>query len=260
MLLVIPAIDLRGGRCVRLRQSGYEEEAVYFDDPVKMARLWRVQNAKVLHLADLDGARRNEAQRRASDENRVLIREITAVLDIPVQASGAYTLEDVEGLLEAGVYRVVIEEAAPELIAEALDRHTAHRIAPRLEAPENGRAEVLAERASALMGLGLRRIVFSVAPSASGPSGPGVPALRALAAHLEGGRITVAGGIRGYRDLLRLQELAPLGVDSVVVGRALYENRFPCQQFWGWHEKERLDLERFSTAPLAREEAEHTPR
>ena len=57
MLLVIPAIDLRGGHCVRLRQGNYEDKTVYFDDPVKMAKLWRVQNARVLHLVDLDAAR-----------------------------------------------------------------------------------------------------------------------------------------------------------------------------------------------------------
>ena len=95
MFLVIPAIDLRGGQCVRLLQGSYARETVYFDDPVKMAKLWRVQNARVLHVVDLDAAR------SAETGNREIIREICSSLDIPVQVGGGIrTTDDIrEGLL-----------------------------------------------------------------------------------------------------------------------------------------------------------------
>src|SRR5690606_18366535 len=82
MTLVIPAIDLRRGQCVRLYQGSYSKETVYFDDPVKMAKLWRVQNARTLHLVDLDAARGDH------DNNRKQIAAICAALDIPVQLGG----------------------------------------------------------------------------------------------------------------------------------------------------------------------------
>ena len=82
MILVIPAIDLRGGRCVRLHQGAYEREKVYFDDPVQMARLWRVMNAKTLHVVDLDAAR------GGSDDNREVIRRIDEQLYAAKRAGG----------------------------------------------------------------------------------------------------------------------------------------------------------------------------
>ncbi len=64
-------------------------------------------------------------------------------------------------------------------------------------------------------------------------------------------KLTASGGVGGYPDLLALQAAETAGIDSVIVGRALYENRFPCQQFWCWHKKDEVDLDRFSTARLA---------
>ena len=84
-MLVIPAIDLRDGRCVRLRQGRYEDETVYFDDPVRMAKLWRVMNAKVIHLVDLDAARTTADE---ISHNRDVIARIAAALDVPVQVGG----------------------------------------------------------------------------------------------------------------------------------------------------------------------------
>lgn len=257
MLLVIPAIDLRGGRCVRLRQGRYEDEPVYFRDPVKMAKLWRVQNAKVLHLADLDAEWRTGPDGQPPPSNRALIREIATALDIPVQVGGGvHTLDDIEELIEAGVYRVVLgPEAAlaPDFVEEAVGRHTASRIVVRLRAEQDGPGQDTLGLAQELVRRGVHRIVYTDLVRDGDRDALNIEGVRALAARLARCRITAAGGVRGYPDLLRLRELEPLGVDSVIVGRALYENRFPCQQIWGWHDKEQLDLDRFSTAQLARE-------
>ncbi len=262
MLLVIPAIDLRGGHCVRLRQGNYEDETVYFDDPVKMAKLWRVQNAKVLHLVDLDAARRSDSE--AEGANRAIIHQIADALDIPVQVGGGIrTMDDIDAMLDAGVYRVVLGTAAvrdPDLVEEAVAKHTCSRIVVgidakdgevRVEGWEKGSGVDAVEMALDMERRGVRRFVYTDIARDGMLTGPNVEAYRTLGTALTKARITASGGVSEYRDLLRLQELGPLGVDSVVVGRALYENQFPCQQFWCWHEKKDVDLDRFSTAKLA---------
>lgn len=261
MLLVIPAIDLRGGHCVRLRQGNYEDETVYFDDPVKMAKLWRVQNAKVLHLVDLDAARTSRPEE--ADANRAIIREIAESLDIPVEVGGGIrSMEDIEAMLEAGVYRVVLGTVAvrePDLVEEAVRKHSCSRIVVGIDARggevrvdgwERGSGIDAVDLALDMERRGVRRFIYTDIARDGTLEGPNVEAYRTLGNALEKAHITASGGVGGYRDLLRLQELAPLGVDSVIVGRALYENRFPCQRFWCWHRKQEVDLDRYSTAAL----------
>jgi phosphoribosylformimino-5-aminoimidazole carboxamide ribotide isomerase len=261
MLLVIPAIDLRGGHCVRLRQGSYEDETVYFDDPVKMAKLWRVQNARVLHLVDLDAARTKDGD---ADSNRPIIREIATALDIPVQVGGGIrTMDDVDALVDAGVYRMILGTAAvrnPDLVEEAVAKYSCSRVVVgidakdgevRVEGWEKGSGVDAVDLALEMERRGVRRFVYTDIARDGMLSGPNIEAYRALGDALTKARITASGGVSGFRDLLRLQELNPVGVDSVIVGRALYENKFPCQQFWCWHRKAEVDLNHYSTAKLA---------
>lgn len=260
-MLVIPAIDLRHGRCVRLRQGRYEEEAVYFDDPVRMAKLWRVMNAKVLHVRDVDAAPPADGGPPAAPplpyaeagENREVLAELVRALDIPVEVdAGARTMADVEGLLGLGVYRVILgPHPDPAVVAAAVARFGAGRIVVGLDAGAGAEGAAAAgDLAAAMERCGVRRFVCAAVARDGDEEAPDVEAYRTVAARLSRARITAAGGVSAYRDLLALAALAPT-VDSVVVGRALYENRFPCQQFWCWHRKEGVDLDRFSTAPLA---------
>lgn len=244
-MLVIPAIDLRHGHCVRYSDGREEEEAVYFPDPVRMAKLWRVQNARLLHLMD-----RDPREGEPATDNRDMIARIAASLDIPVQVGGrAFALDDVADLLALGVARVEIaSEAARDagFVEEAVRRFGASRVVVGVSLS----AEGALAHAAALEARGVRRFVAADRARSSTLEGPPVEALRALGEPLKKARITAAGGISGYRDLLALQPLGPR-VDSVIVARALYENRFPCQQFWCWHDLAHVDLEQFSTAPLA---------
>lgn len=260
-MLVIPAIDLRGGRCVRLRQGRYEEETVYFDEPVRMAKLWRVMNAKVLQLVDLDAAR--TAAGEPPSDNRDVVARVAAGLDIPVQVGGGIrTLDDVEAMLALGVYRVVLGTVAarePEMVSEAVARFGAARIVVGIDARdgealtdgwEKGSGVDAVALALDMESRGVRRLVYTDVSRDGTLDGPNVVAYREMASRLSRSRITASGGVAGYRDLLALQSLEPLGVDSVIVGRALYENRFPCQQFWCWHRKDEVDLDLFSSAPM----------
>lgn len=259
MTLVIPAIDIRGGRCVRLYQGSYEKETVYFENPVKMAKLWRVQNACVLHVVDLDAA-------RDDSENRQIIEQICRTLDIPIQLGGGIrSMEDIEAAMNLGVYRVVIGTAAvrtPDLISEAIERFSASRIVVGIDAKDGevrvqgwteGSGVDAVEMALDMEQRGCRRIVYTDISRDGTLEGPNLGAYRTMGKHLNRTKITASGGIGGYEDLLRIRELDAYGVDSVIVGTALYENRFPCQQFWGWHDLEKVDLDHYSTARLKEE-------
>ncbi|NNE48229.1 MAG: 1-(5-phosphoribosyl)-5-[(5-phosphoribosylamino)methylideneamino]imidazole-4-carboxamide isomerase [Rhodothermales bacterium] len=257
MTLVIPAIDIKDGRCVRLYQGSYETETVYFDDPVKMAKLWRVQNAKVLHVVDLDSAR---GDRGINDD---ALRGICACLDIPVQIGGGIrTLDDVEAALEMGAYRVVIGTSAvrdPGMVKQAIERFGDRKIVVALDVREGevrvdgwteGSGVSVLDLAAEMESLGCTRFIYTDITRDGTLAGPNVQAYRELGDRLSTARITASGGVSGYLDLLRIKELEPFGVDSVVVGKALYENCFPCQQIWCWNDMSNLDLERFSSAPL----------
>ena len=132
MTLVIPAIDIRDGRCVRLHQGDYDAETVYFEDPVKMAKLWRVQNARTLHVVDLDAARGDD------EDNRSVIRTLCSALDIPVQLGGGIrSMEQIEAALDMGVYRVILGTAAvrnPDLVERAIERFSAQRVVVSIDA------------------------------------------------------------------------------------------------------------------------------
>ena len=260
MTLVIPAIDLRGGQCVRLRQGEYAKETVYFEDPVKMAKLWRVQNARVLHLVDLDAARGGSEDRA---HNRRLIQEVCGALDIPVQLGGGLrSLDDIQAALDLGVYRVILGTAAarnPDLVSEAVERFTCRRVVvgidardgeARVEGWTEGSGRDAVELALDMEARGVRRIIYTDISRDGTMQGPNVEAYRTLGNHLKKAHITASGGVGDFKDLLSIKALSPYGVDSVIIGRALYENKFPCQQFWGWHDKETLNLDRYSTAPL----------
>ncbi len=261
MTLVIPAIDLRGGHCVRLYQGSYTRETIYFEDPVKMAKLWRVQNARTLHLVDLDAARSGSED---CANNRAVIGAICKSLDIPIQLGGGIrTMEDITSAMDLGVHRVIIGTGAvrnPDLITEAVQRFSCGRIAVGIDAKDGevriegwteGSGVDAVDLALDMEKRGIRRIIYTDISRDGTLQGPNITAYRTMGKKLKYARITASGGIGGYHDLLRIKELTSYRVDSVIVGRALYENRFPCQQFWCWHYKDDINLNLFSTAQKA---------
>jgi phosphoribosylformimino-5-aminoimidazole carboxamide ribotide isomerase len=266
-MLVIPAIDIRDGRCVRLHQGSYDEETVYFDNPVKMAKLWRVQNAQTLHVVDLDAARGEGAH------NRAVIGSVCEALDIPVQLGGGIrSMEQIEAALDMGVYRVILGTAAvrtPSLVADAVDAFGPQRVVVGLDARDG---EVRVQGWTEGSGLdavafakdmeqqGVRRFIYTDISRDGTLDGPNIAAYRTLGRQLSSAKITASGGVGEHSDLLDVQTLEPYGVDSVIVGTALYENRFPCQQFWAWQDPEQVDLDAFSTAALREDSSPpHSP-
>jgi phosphoribosylformimino-5-aminoimidazole carboxamide ribotide isomerase len=220
-----------------------------------MAKLWRVQNAQTLHVVDLDAARGE------GENNRGVIGEMCKALDIPIQLGGGIrSMEQIEAALEMGVYRVILGTAAvrnPDLVEEAVDAFSAQRVVVSIDARDGevrvqgwteGSGLDAVEFAQEMERRGIRRIVYTDISRDGTMEGPNIPAYRTLGRHLSDAKITASGGVGDYEDLLDVQTLQPYGVDSVIVGTALYENRFPCQQFWAWHDPEEIDLDTFSTA------------
>jgi phosphoribosylformimino-5-aminoimidazole carboxamide ribotide isomerase len=248
MILVIPAIDLKDGRCVRLVQGVPGTDRVYSDDPIRMAILWRGENAKMLHIVDLNGALEGEMK------NIDIIERIVDAVEIPVQVGGGIrTYEQAHDVLRAGAARVVLSTAAieaPDLIKRLLAEFGPRKIVIAVDAKNNivqvkGWQEDSGLEAVSLgltmKSFGAERVLYTDITRDGTLSGPNFSAIKEFAVKT-GLKVTASGGVSGYQDLRRMQELEQYGVDSIIVGRALYENRFPCQDLWRMCEGELKDL------------------
>ncbi|MBN2369658.1 MAG: 1-(5-phosphoribosyl)-5-[(5-phosphoribosylamino)methylideneamino]imidazole-4-carboxamide isomerase [Vicinamibacteria bacterium] len=229
-MIVVPAVDLRRGKVVRLREGRPSDETVYGDDPVETARAWAAQGALRLHVVDLDGAIDGKPQ---TD----VVGAIIAAAGIPVEAGGGIrTREQAARYIERGVDRVIFGTAAlaaPEVVERAA-RDWGGKVAVALDARE-GMAVVVGWRvtsavsaldlAARIRGLGVTRLQYTDVTRDGMLVGPNLEQTAAIA-RASGLRITAAGGVSTLDDIRRTAALAPLGVDEVIVGKALYERRF----------------------------------
>ncbi len=242
-MLIIPAIDIKDGKCVRLTRGDFDQQKIYLDNPRDMAIIWRKQNAKMLHIVDLDAAL------TGTMVNFEKIRDIVTTLDIPVQVGGGIrSFEDVERYLGIGVSRVVIGSAAvtnPELIGELLRTFSPSQIVVGIDA-DNGIPKIKGwtesssmqdyELALEMKKLGVKRIIYTDISCDGMMQGIGYESTRRFAMKA-GMKVTASGGVTSSEDLKKLQSLEQYGVDSVIVGKALYECNFPCQKLWYNYEK-----------------------
>lgn len=225
-MIVIPAIDLRGGRCVRLLQGDFARETIYGDDPVQMALRWQEAGATILHVVDLDGARAGEPVQGA------IVAAIAQALTIPVQLGGGMrALDHIAGAFAGGVARVVLGTAAiedRELLCAAIARWGGDRILLGVDARDGmvatrGWIETTAVRATDLARdlatLGLRRVVYTDIGRDGTLHEPNYAALAELAAASD--LAVIASGGVAHRDHLPALAAIP-GVEAAIVGRALY--------------------------------------
>ena len=236
MLLVIPSIEIKDGRCLQKVQG--PSGAEYSDDPIETARLWRKENTKALYVTDVDGAIEGRLV------NFDVIKKMVETVDVPIMVGGGLrNYESVKAAFAAGAYRVVISTLCvedPDEAKRCLVEFGANTIVLGIDA-RNGIVDIRGRNESTGMtavslalnakALGFKRIMVTDILREGTMQGPNLGAIKFLA-ETSGLRITVAGGIGSLDDLLKLQELEPFGVDSVVIGRALYENKFACQGLW----------------------------
>jgi len=226
-MILFPAIDLRGGRCVRLYQGAYDRETVYGEDPVAIARGFEAAGARWLHVVDLDGARAGEPVQHA------IVGAICAAVQIPVQVGGGLRSADaVAAVLAAGAARVVIGTMAVEnaaLAGQLCEQH-AGRIAIGLDA-RDGKVRIAgwmrdsgadaATLAAEVAKLGPAAIIYTDIGRDGTERGPDVDGTRAVA---RAARIPViaSGGVGTLEHLRALAGLGGDGIVGAIVGRALY--------------------------------------
>ena len=227
-MLVIPAIDLKGGRCVRLRQGRMDEATVYGDDPAAVARRWAEAGARRIHVVDLDGAFAGRP------ENREAIRAIRRAVDVPIELGGGIRdRATAEALFAEGVDYVILGTAAledPDLVARLAEAHPervlvgidarAGRVAVRGWADVT---DVAAEDlARDLAGRGAAGFIFTDIERDGMQTGVNLEATAAFA-RASAVPVIASGGVSTLEDVRRLKPLEPLGVVGVITGRALYE-------------------------------------
>ncbi len=226
-MLVIPAIDLKGGRCVRLYQGDMDRATVYSDDPVATALRWQSEGAERLHVVDLDGAV------SGAGVNTTAIEQICAALTIPVQVGGGVrTVATAAQLFTCGVSRIILGTVAyrqPEVVAEACQRFPgritvgidarAGKVAVQgwTEATELD-AVTLAQQCAEM---GVSEIVYTDIARDGTEQGVNVDATLALARSVAL-PIIASGVVASLRDIERLAPLSKEGITGVIVGRALY--------------------------------------
>jgi phosphoribosylformimino-5-aminoimidazole carboxamide ribotide isomerase len=226
-VIVIPAIDLKEGKCVRLEQGLMERDTVFCDNPAEQALAWQQQGAELLHIVDLDGAFAGEPK------NRGAIEAIVKAITIPTQLGGGIRdIKTIEAYLELGIDRVIIGTAAqrnPELVMEACARFPG-RIVVGIDAKNGmvavqGWAEVTditaTELARKFEGYGVAAIIYTDISRDGMLQGPNIEATRALAESMSI-PVIASGGVSSLKDIENLMAVQSSGVTGVITGKAVY--------------------------------------
>jgi len=238
-MLIIPAIDLRAGRVVRLVQGRDDSATTYDRDPVATALQYEAEGARLIHVVDLDGAFQAGA---GASVNRRIISDIVRAVKVPIEVGGGIrSLADVENLIRGtGVRYAIVGTLAveqPEVVAEAV-RTFGDSVLVGIDArglevsvrgwthPSELDAVSLARR---MAGIGVQRIIYTDITRDGKLEGPNLEITRqiALASSV---RVTASGGISSLEDLRKLAALEVDGCDSCIAGKAIYEGRFTVKE------------------------------
>jgi len=228
-MIVYPAIDLRGGRCVRLEQGDLGAETVFAQDPVEAARRWAREGACWLHIVNLDGA-----LGRSGTANLRALGRILASVDLPAQFGGGLrSIEDVDRLFDLGVARVILGTVAvcdPGVVEDALAHYGPDRVSVAIDArvghvaiqgwSDTSPVQAI-ELASQMNGLGLKRVVYTDIERDGMLAGINIEATVRLA-RTSGLSVIASGGVASLEDIRLLGQHAHDGIEGVIIGMALY--------------------------------------
>lgn len=236
MITIIPAIDLKGGRCVRLRQGLANEETIYSDSPVDMAKQWVKEGGEFLHVVDLDGAFEGRPV------HAEVLRAICGAINIPVEIGGGIRIdEDIEMLLGTGAARVILGTRAcehPEELARLVKKFGGDRIAVGIDA-RGGKVQTkgwvettdieavsLAKKADAA---GVGTIIYTDTARDGMMDGVNAFEMGKICSAVEC-NVVASGGVSGVEDILRLAALRCGNLTGAIVGKALYEETVSVKQ------------------------------
>jgi len=230
-VLIIPAIDLKGGAVVRLHQGQADEITHYSCDPVSVAREWNEQGAEWMHVVDLDGAF------SGCPKHLAVLERMVEAIDTPIEFGGGLrSFRDIEQALRIGVARVILGSAAltnPELIAEVVKKY-GERIAAAVDVREGKvrtsgwqeeSRDTPIEVVQRLKSAGIARIIYTDIQQDGTMAGPNIEATKQIAID-SGLKVIASGGISALDDIRAIKRIESFGIEGVIVGKALYERRF----------------------------------
>jgi phosphoribosylformimino-5-aminoimidazole carboxamide ribotide isomerase len=227
---IIPAIDIRGGRCVRLVRGDPKHDTVYSDDPVDIARRWELQGARRIHVVDLDGA-------MGKGTNLEMLKRIKGSVTAMIQFGGGLrTLEAVWNAIHIGVDRIVVGTAIlkdPAWLKEAMEE-LGGRVVAALDARDgevmvegwrDGSGVKVAEALKRVEDIGFTEIIYTDIKRDGALKGPNIDAIREVL-RLTKMSVFASGGVTNLTDIVALRGLEKEGLKGIIVGKALYDRRF----------------------------------
>ncbi len=227
-MLIFPAIDIRGGKCVRLVKGDFDKETIFGERPEIMAKKWEDEGGQFLHLVDLDGARAGKSQ------NLDVVEMILQTVNIPVELGGGIrTMEDIDRVLHIGVARVILGSVAvsnPELVKEACKKYGSERIVVGIDAKDgivavdgwgvSGNVEAK-ELAKKMAQGGVKHIIYTDISRDGTLSGVNVEATAQIARY-SGVKVVASGGVSSIEDIKALKKYETDGIEGVIVGKSIY--------------------------------------
>ncbi|HCE43107.1 MAG TPA: 1-(5-phosphoribosyl)-5-((5-phosphoribosylamino)methylideneamino)imidazole-4-carboxamide isomerase [Lentisphaeria bacterium] len=229
---VFPAIDVRGGKCVRLIQGNYDKQITYSDSPASQAALWEKQGAHFLHIVDLDGAKEGRPV------NLKTIEAITKAVKIPCQLGGGIrSIDDAHLAFNAGVERIIVGTAAcenPEFVEELVQKFSHEKVVIGIDA-KNGKASVrgwlkdtnlkATDLAEEFARKGINRFIYTDIHTDGMLSGPNFSAISEFCDAVSGAKVIASGGVASTDDVIKLMNLAKKNIEGVIIGKALYDGK-----------------------------------
>lgn len=224
---IYPAIDIRGGKCVRLLKGDFEKETTFSDAPEEMAKKWEAMGAEYLHLVDLDGAL------AGMSKNLDTVKKILTAVDLPCELGGGIrSMENIKEVLDTGVERVILGSVAvknPALVKEACAKY-GERIVVGIDA-KDGMVAVdgwgvssdvkVTELAKKMKAVGVKTIIYTDISRDGTLEGVNVEATARLAKE-SGVKIVASGGVRSEADIRALLPHEREGIEGVIVGKSIY--------------------------------------
>lgn len=234
-MVIFPAIDIRGGKCVRLFKGDFAQETVFSDKPEEMAAKWEAQGGKFLHLVDLDGALAGKSV------NLDVVKTIVDTVRIPVELGGGIrTMENIDEVLSLGVQRVILGSVAvknPALVKEACQKY-GDRVVVGIDAKDgivavdgwgvSGDVEVTV-LAKEMAKAGVKTIIYTDISRDGTLSGVNVEATARLARE-SGVKIVASGGVKSLDDIEALLPYEKDGIEGVIVGKSIYTGSLDLQE------------------------------
>jgi phosphoribosylformimino-5-aminoimidazole carboxamide ribotide isomerase len=229
-MIILPAIDIRRGSCVRLYQGNPDQETVYSDDPIQMAKMWKSKGAEMLHVVDLDGAFEGKPV------NLSLVGIMRKEADITIELGGGFRdMHSIQQAFEKGVDRVILGTVAirnPDLVRQAVQEFP-EMIAVSIDvsgsfATAAGWKEIsavsFADLAARMRDLGIEELLFTDTKRDGTLLGPDIPMIRNFltAAQVP---VIISGGVTSLEDINNLKQLEVEGLKGIVIGKALYDKK-----------------------------------